>query len=111
MRGRAERRAEIARLNDEFRFTGQGGEMFMTSGIAALPLADKLLILTEVRYFADFTPDNDPHGEHDCAVLTVRGHKVIWKIDYLPDDGVLWADPSAPDAPRRVLVIMLAEEY
>lgn len=104
------RRAEIARLNDEFRFTGKGGEMFMTPGIAALPLADKLLILTEVRYFAAFTPDNDPHGEHDCAALTVRGHEVIWKIDRLPTDGVLWAEPDAPGATRCVLIIMLAEE-
>lgn len=105
------RRAEIARLNDEFRLTGKGGEMFMTQGIAALSLADKLLILTEVRYFSDFTPDNDPHGEHDCAALTVRGHQVIWKIDYLPTDGVLWVHPGNPDTVRRVLVIMLAEEY
>jgi hypothetical protein len=85
--------------------------MFMTPGIAALPLADKLLILTEVRYFSDFTPDNDPHGEHDCAALTVRGHEVIWKIDYLPADGVLWAHFDNAGAPRRVLTIMLAEEY
>lgn len=109
--GEAKRRAEIARLNDEFRFTGKGGEMFMTSGIAALPLADKLLILTEVRYFADFTSDNDPHGEHDCAALTVRGHEVIWKIDYFPSEGVLWANPDNPDTTPRALVIMLAEEY
>lgn len=109
--GEAERRAEIARLNDEFRFTGSGGEMFMTQGVGALPLADKLLILTEVRYFSDFTPDNDPHGEHDCAALTVRGHDIIWKIDRLPDDGVLWVNLDDPDAMRRVLVIMLAEEY
>lgn len=109
--GANERRAEIARLNDEFRFTGKGGEIFMTQGIAALPLADKLLILTKVRYFSDFTPDNDPHGEHDCAALTVRGHEVIWKIDYLPTEGTLWAHSGDPDEMRRVLVIMLAEEY
>lgn len=106
-----ERRATIARLNDEFRFTGKGGEMFMTTDIAALPLADKLLILTEVRYFAEFTPDNDPHGEHDCAVLTVCGRKVVWKIDYLPAEGIIQADPTSPETTHRALTIMLGEEY
>ena len=105
------RRATIARLNDEFRFTGKGGEMFMTMGIAALPLAEKLLILTEVRYFADFTPDNDPHGEHDCAVLTVLGHKVVWKIDYFPAEGINEVDPTNLDTTQRALTIMLGEEY
>jgi hypothetical protein len=108
---KGEGRAEIARLNDEFRLTGKGGEMFMTPGIAALPLADKLLILTEVRYFSDFAPDNDPHGERDCAGLTVRGHEVIWKIDYLPVEGMLGVGPDNARTIRRVLVIMLAEEY
>ncbi|EZP73674.1 hypothetical protein BV96_01117 [Sphingomonas paucimobilis] len=111
MTDEATRRATIARLNDEFRFTGKGGEMFMTSGIAALPLADKLLILADVRYFADFNSANDPHGEHDCALLTVRSHTVIWKIDYLPADGLDEADPADPATTNRMLTIMLAGEY
>ena len=109
--GATERRADIARLNDEFRFTGKGGEMFMTPGIAALPLADKLLILADVRYYDAFTPDNDPHGEHDFALLEVRGHRVMWKIDYLPADEGQDPDPAVPDTVLRILTIMLAEEY
>lgn len=109
--GEAERRAEIARLNDQFRFTGRGGRLFMTAGIDALPVIEKLLILTEVRYFAEFTPDNDPHGEHDCAVLTVRGKRIIWKIDYLPANGFDEADPVREETVLRVLTVMLAEEY
>lgn len=109
--GEAERRAEIARLNDAFRFTGKGGEMFMTQGVAALPLSDKLLILADVRYFHAFTPDNDPHGEHDCAVLEVRGHKVIWKIDYVPLNDGQECDPAVSHTVMRILTIMLAEEY
>jgi hypothetical protein len=107
----AKRRATIARLNDHFRFTSEGGEMFMTQGVGALTLAEQIIILAEVRYFGEFTPDNDPHGEHDCAVLTVRGRKVIWKIDYFSAAEGVDPDPTSLSTCHRVLSIMLAEEY
>ncbi|MBB3955942.1 DUF3768 domain-containing protein [Novosphingobium sediminicola] len=107
----AERRAEIARLNDVVRFSGKGGRLFMTSGFDALSAIEKLLILTEVRCFDAFTPDNDPHGEHDCAALTFGEHRIIWKIDYLPANGFEEADPADPETVLRVLTVMLAEEY
>ena len=91
--GNEARRVVIARLNDEFRFTGKGGQLYMTAGIDALSVIEKLIILGEVRCFNAFTPDNDPHGEHDCAVLTCGGRRIIWKIDYLPADVVEEPDP------------------
>ena len=106
-----ERRAEIARLNDAFRFSGKGGQLYMTAGIDALPTIEKLLILTEVRCFDAFTPDNDPHGEHDCAVQDFGERRIIWKIDYLPANGFEEADPANPATTLRVLTVMLAEEY
>ena len=51
-------------------------------GIAALGLAGVDRILAAVASFSDFTTDNDPHGEHDCAVVELDGITVIWKIDY-----------------------------
>ena len=109
--GDAERRAEIARLNDHLRLTGQGGEVFMTQGIAALSLSQQLAILTAVRRFDAFTPDNDPHREHDCAVLEVGGHRIIWKIDYLPRQEGQDPDAAVPETVTRVMTIMLAGEY
>lgn len=109
--GDAERRAEIARLNDHLRLTGQGGEVFITQGIAALSLSHQLAILAAVRRFDAFTPDNDPHGEHDCAVLEAGGHRVIWKIDYLPRHEGKDPDPADPATVVRILAVMLAEEY
>lgn len=109
--GEAVRRAEIARLNDAFRNTYYGGRLYMTAGFDALSATEKLLILREIRYFNAFTPDNDPHGEHDCAVLTYGVHRIIWKIDYLPANGAKEADPAIAETVIRVLTVMLAEEY
>lgn len=105
------RRAAIARLNDEFRSTGEGGRMHITAGFDALSVLEKLSILKEVRHFSDFNADNDPHGEHDCAVMTVGEHRIIWKIDYLPANGSEEADPADPRTVLRLFTVMLAEEY
>lgn len=109
--GGTERRAEIARLNDHFRLTGQGGKMFISNGIAALSVSEQLAIFAAVRHFDAFTRDNDPHGEHDCAVLEVCGHRIIWKIDYLPRQQGRDPDAAVPETITRVMTIMLAEEY
>lgn len=84
----------------------------ITAGIQALgnDVVDR--ILNAVAAFEDFTPDNDPHNEHDCATMVVKGVRIIWKIDYY-DEGLTCAspDPSDPSVTRRVLTVMLAEEY
>jgi hypothetical protein len=106
------RRAEIARLNDRLRTGGEGGSIFMSAGIAALPAEMQDAIIRAVRQFSNFNGDNDPHGEHDCAVVAVPGHRIIWKIDYFPiDDGGADPDPTDPASTKRVMTIMLAEEY
>ena len=106
------RRAEIARLNDRFRSTGEGGQIFHTAGIAGLPLATMYAVVSAVRHFDKFTPDNDPYGEHDCASLVVAGHRIIWKIDYYPADDIACdPDPASSKMVKRVMTIMLGEEY
>ncbi|MGP7794602.1 DUF3768 domain-containing protein [Sphingomonas sp. CLY1604] len=107
------RRAEIARLNDHFRGTGEDGWTFLSAGVAALPISAKDAIIRAVRLFRDFTPDNDPYGEHDCAILTVGKHRITWKIDYRPRAGCHGVDPDVADprTVRRIMTIMLAEEY
>ena len=104
--------AAIQKLNDEFRRTGAGGRIMVTCGINGLPRPDKLAILSAVQSFNAFTPDNDPHGEHDFGSVEHAGLKVFFKIDYY--DKTLSAgseDPSDPAQTTRVMTLMLAQEY
>ena len=103
----------IAAMNDQFRQTGVGGQVFMTRGIAALPAETQAFIVARVRQFEDFTPDNDPYGEHDFGAIDVKGvGQVFWKIDYYaPDMSHGSEDPTDLSITVRVLTIMLAEEY
>jgi hypothetical protein len=107
--------ATIADQNDRFRRCLFGlrdvpGRTVMTSGIAAVG-ADRLLrILKSVEAFDTFTPDNDPHGEHDFGRIVDDGDAIYWKFDYYEDDTMKF---GADDARRsyRVLTILFANEY
>ena len=102
----------IRELNDAFRKTLRGGRAVMTAGVAGLPDCVKAEALVQVASFSDFTPDNDPHGEHDFGSFTLVGRKFFWKIDYYDKRCQFGSeDPSDPEKTTRVLTIMLAEEY
>lgn len=105
--------AKIAQLNDVLRTTFLTGKVILTPGIRALADADREAIITAVREFSAFTPDNDPYGEHDFGAVTLPNvGKVFWKIDYYDDQYECHSpDASNPKVTRRVLTIMLAEEY
>lgn len=105
------RAAEVRQLNDALRQHGCGGHVMVTRGVMNLPAAARVRIVTAVRLFDRSGPDNDPHGEHDCATLTVGAERVIWKIDYYDRAmGGHSPDPADPAVTVRVLTIMLAEE-
>jgi hypothetical protein len=102
----------IRELNDAFRTTLRGGRAVMTSGVNELPDCVKAEALVQVATFSEFTPDNDPHGEHDFGSFTLVGRKFFWKIDYYDKRCEFGSeDPSDPEKTTRVLTIMLAEEY
>jgi hypothetical protein len=63
----------VRALNDAFRRTFRGGKVMMTSGVDELPNCVKAEALRQVATFSDFTPDNDPHGEHDFGSFTLVG--------------------------------------
>lgn len=103
----------IAQLNDQFRRGDLTLGIFnATASVANLP-PDRLAALTRaIANFDDFTPDNDPYGEHDLGFIEFDGDRYIWKIDYLDRDLTYHSkDPADPRLTKRVMHIMFANEY
>ena len=101
----------IQQLNDHVRHTLSGARIVVSSGAAAL--GDEALgeILALVHTYDQFTPANDPFGEHDMGFFTWNGHQLAWKIDYFDLDLTMRSpDPADPTVTARVLAISLAEE-
>jgi len=105
--------ARIRELNDQYRRFRRGhGRTVLTRGIAAEGDAFVAKVMASVRGFEDFTPDNDPHLEHDFGALTVDGLRVFWKIDlYDPTLTAGLEDPADEAKTCRVLTVMLEREY
>jgi hypothetical protein len=102
----------ICTLNDELRRFGRGGRIMMTPGIQALGVEGVARVFSAVAAFDAFTGNNDPYGEHDCAILAIDGIEVLFKIDYYDRDLVCHSpDPTDPTVTQRVMVVMLASEY
>jgi hypothetical protein len=102
----------IAEQNDALRRLGAGGSLFVTAGIAALSREAQAAILAQVRDFDAFTPENDPYGEHDFGSFVFGGHTIFWKIDYYDKKLEMGSpNPADPAVTRRVLTVLLSEEY
>lgn len=103
---------KIRALNDRLRRELAGGQIFLTPGVQELGEAYVQLLLREVMAFDDFTPHNDPYGEHDFGRLKFAGETILWKIDYY-DRSLCYGSPDPADeaVTTRVLTIMLSGEY
>lgn len=103
--------AAIAALNDACR-AEPGAGWVLTPGVQALAKADLAKVVAAVTGFSTFNEDNDPHGERDFGAFEVGGQRLFWKIDYFDLDLCMASpDPADPAVTRRVLTLMLAEEY
>jgi len=111
--------ARICELNDEVRrdpslLGVQIGldKLVVTRGVAARGNAFVDRAAHAVRDYDDFSEDNDPYGEHDFGRFTLDDAELLWKIDYYDTQLEHGSpNPADPDVTRRVLTIMLAEEY
>ena len=102
----------IRELNDAFRRTGLGGVIMISAGLAALGSHVSTLALCATAKFDSFDPAADPYGEHHFRMIFVMGRRLFWKIDYY--DLTLSSgaeDPTDETTCRRVLTLMLTEEY
>jgi Protein of unknown function (DUF3768) len=119
--------ARIARLNDLARKAmGVACTVFVTPGFRAPDAADQSRVRELIETFDAFTQDNDPNGERDFGAIyrcadgrwtTTRPasgeeERVFWKLDYFDRDLKFGSDdPADPSKTRRVVTIMLADEY
>lgn len=108
---------KIRSLNDRYRKGDHTvpGQTMITRGLVEVleetnTAPEDLMHL--VRTYDDFTPDNDPHSEHDFGSFEFQGHQCFWKFDYYTHD-LKWGsdDPSDPKKTMRVLTVMLSSEY
>jgi hypothetical protein len=107
-----ERSNRIRELNDAFRTTLEGGRCLFTAGVSDLGVAFATAALVAVRAFTVFTRDNDPYGEHDFGAFEIGEERLFWKIDYYDQTLCFGSkDPADSALTKRVLTIMLAEEY
>jgi hypothetical protein len=86
--------------------------MFITAGISAMAPAEKYAIMERVRTFSEFSPENDPYGEHDFGSFDFAGTKIFWKIDCY-DLAMQHGSPNPADpaVTSRVITVLLADEY
>jgi hypothetical protein len=80
--------------------------------LTARPCISKARIVKTIAVFDDFCHANDPHEEHDFGAFDADGQRVFFKIDYYDETLTYHSlDPADPSVTRRVITIMLAEEY
>lgn len=104
--------ARIRQLNDMLRTTFIGGLVCTTPGFKSLPDDAQQKAVEAVQTFTDFNENNDPHSEHDCAIVDIGSQKIMFKIDYYDLDLKYHSEDAAdPTKTRRVMVLMLVEEY
>ena len=124
-----EQTARIARLNDlARRAMGVDCTAVATVGFQSLPEADQSSVRELIETYDAFDEDNDPHGERDFGTIYQLGdgrwtterprlrdderERAFWKLDYYDRDLRFGSEDAAnPAVTRRVLTIMLADEY
>jgi hypothetical protein len=72
----------IRALNDAFRTAMTGGRLLMTAGVDALSCDVKAMVIR--ASLTEFTPDNDPHGEHNSGIsgsgVPTRSRHEGWRV-------------------------------
>lgn len=106
-----ERRERIRTLNDQLRQTHVGGRILMSRGVMAMGPEGVVGVMLAIAKANDFNEDNDPYGEHDFGALTVRGERLVFKIDCFDRTLTMASpDPADPSLTVRVLTVMLVAE-
>ena len=107
-----EQSIKIRDLNDNLRCSFTGGQIMLTAGIDSLPQDIQARVFNAIQEFDDFSEDNDPYGTHEFGSVAVDSQKVWFKIDTY-DQNLEYHSPDAadPTVTKRVMTILLPEEY
>lgn len=99
-------------LNDRFRQTFIGGQILLTPGFQALPDEVANSAIQAIQTFDDFTEDNDPYGTREFGSVEIDCQAIWFKIDAY-DQNLEYGspDPSDPAVTKRVMTILLPNEY
>jgi uncharacterized protein DUF3768 len=102
---------KIRRLNDVLRTTAFGGKVCLTPGVGVGAVGQEVL-----QAVMDLDPtlaaQHDPTGRNEFGVVTVKGGKFIWKIDYYDRTlSTMSPDPADPLVTKRVLTILRPHEW
>ena len=99
----------IACDNDHFRRAQMGqGTTYLrrntvaTLGIGNLPDETRAAIIEALCDFEGWEPGNDPYDEHDFVALTVRGERILAKIDYFDGPDCRFGSEDPTDTPREI---------
>jgi len=109
-------REAIRALNDAMRralpYAKPGCMIVATKAVEPLTVAKLAALVAAIHNYDAFTPDNDPHGEHDFGAIEHDGVQYFWKIDAY-DHSLNFGspDPADPAVTARVLTIIRADEY
>jgi len=103
---------KIAELNDQCRKSIPNESLRLTISIYSKETEEITEIIELIKKFDVFTEDNDPYKEHDFGIIEYKSQRIFWKIDYF-DLNLEYGSPDATDPAKtkRVLTIMLAQEY
>lgn len=103
----------IRRLNDFFRgMLLTEPDVRVSAGVRSLAKEYQHRVFLRVRTHSEFSSERRKCEQHDFGRFEEGGHEIIWRITY--HDLFLRsysAEPDNPHTTRRVLTIMLAEEY
>jgi hypothetical protein len=104
---RAERRARIIELNDQFRTTFKGGRVQMTPSVYDLDARLRGRAVYVMSRYKKFDDDS----EHDSGVFIFAGYSFEWHIEYRGRDATgVSPDPADPDQTFRVLTLYVAKD-
>ncbi|ABG51938.1 hypothetical protein Tery_2755 [Trichodesmium erythraeum IMS101] len=106
------RQRTITKLNDRFRNGDKSlGEYKMSRQVLALSRKKQKELFKEIQDFCDFTPENDPEGQHEMGKVMMDGVEYVWKIDYLDTSMIMLSDvPEDINRTTRVLLVIREDE-